>query len=185
MLAIEVEIGRALLRVVEQGLSRNQAFDLAGIRRHVGRRYLAAAESAQTSNVAGFSTVPVVCRHPSPADATVAPTAAAAAPPYRKGTHDAARSRSHARRGSLVRRSPGRQRSHVRRGRGVRARPPRLDAIHGGEVPPTTEVLTDKRDVLFTVAEAAIEELVDHGVDALRVELVLARLEDARALDRP
>ncbi len=49
----------------------------------------------------------------------------------------------------------------------------------------TTEVLTDKRDVLYTVAEAAIEELVDHGVDALQVELVLARLEDARALDRP
>lgn len=60
-----------------------------------------------------------------------------------------------------------------------------LDAIHGGEVPPTTEVLTDQRDVLYTVAEAAIEELADHGVDGLRVQLVLARLEDARALDRP
>ena len=60
-----------------------------------------------------------------------------------------------------------------------------LDAIHGGEVPPITEVLTDKRDVLYTVAEAAIEELVEHGVDGLRVELLLARLEDARALDRP
>ncbi|MGN6576959.1 MAG: hypothetical protein ACTHKG_14880 [Nocardioides sp.] len=60
-----------------------------------------------------------------------------------------------------------------------------LDAIHGGEVPPTTEVLTDKSDVLYTVAEAAIEELVDHGVDGLQVELILARLEDARALDRP
>ena len=60
-----------------------------------------------------------------------------------------------------------------------------LDAIHGGEVPPTTEVFTDKRDVLYTVAEAAIEELVEHGVDALQVELVLAILEGARALDRP
>lgn len=60
-----------------------------------------------------------------------------------------------------------------------------LDTIHGGEVPPTTEVLTDKSDVLYTVAEAAIEELGDHGVDALQVELILARLEDARALDRP
>lgn len=59
-----------------------------------------------------------------------------------------------------------------------------LDTIHGGEVPPTTEVLTDKSDVLYTVAEAAIEELVEHGVDALHVELILARLEDARALDR-
>ncbi|GAB3662645.1 hypothetical protein GCM10027596_24570 [Nocardioides korecus] len=60
-----------------------------------------------------------------------------------------------------------------------------LDTIHGGEVPPLTEVLTDERDVLYTVAEAAIEELVEHGVDGLQVELVLARLEDARALDRP
>lgn len=59
-----------------------------------------------------------------------------------------------------------------------------LDEIHGGDVPPTTEVLTDKSDVLYTVAEAAIEELVDHGVDALQVELILARLQDARALDR-
>ena len=60
-----------------------------------------------------------------------------------------------------------------------------LDTIHGGEVPPTTDVLTDKSDVLYTVAEASIEELVDHGVDALQVELILARLEGARALDRP
>ena len=60
-----------------------------------------------------------------------------------------------------------------------------LDTIYGGDVPPTTEVLTDKSDVIYTVAEAAIEELVDHGVDALQVELILARLEDARALDRP
>jgi hypothetical protein len=60
-----------------------------------------------------------------------------------------------------------------------------LDTIHGGDVPPSTEVLTDNSDVLYTVAEAAIEELIDHGVDALQVELILARLEDARALDRP
>jgi hypothetical protein len=60
-----------------------------------------------------------------------------------------------------------------------------LDNIHGGEVPPTSEVLTDKRDVLYTVAGAAIEELVDHGIDGLQVELILARLEDARALDQP
>ena len=60
-----------------------------------------------------------------------------------------------------------------------------LDTIHGGEVPPTTEVFTDKREVLHAVAGAAIEELVDHGIDELQVELLLARLEDARALDRP
>jgi hypothetical protein len=60
-----------------------------------------------------------------------------------------------------------------------------LDTIHGGEVPPVTEVLTDERDVLNTVAEAAIEELVEHGVDALQVELALAMLHDARELDQP
>ena len=60
-----------------------------------------------------------------------------------------------------------------------------LDTLHGGEVPPITEVLTDKRDVLYTVAQAAIEELADHGADGLQVELLLAGLEDARAVDRP
>jgi hypothetical protein len=60
-----------------------------------------------------------------------------------------------------------------------------LDSLHGGEVPPAADVPSDNRDVLYTVAEAAIEELIEHGVDALRVELVLAMLEDARELDRP
>lgn len=60
-----------------------------------------------------------------------------------------------------------------------------LDSIHRGKVPPTTQVLTDERDVLYRVAEAAIEELLDHGVDGLRVELLLAGLGDARELDRP
>jgi hypothetical protein len=57
--AIEVEIGRALLRIVEQGLSRNEAFELAGLSRHLGRRYLAAAEGAQAPAAARFSTDPV------------------------------------------------------------------------------------------------------------------------------
>lgn len=60
-----------------------------------------------------------------------------------------------------------------------------LESIHGGQVPPTVEVLTYNRDVLYAVAETAIEELVDHGADALQVELILARLADARELDRP
>jgi hypothetical protein len=38
--AIEIEIGQALLRITEQGLSRNEAFDLAGLSRHLGRRYV-------------------------------------------------------------------------------------------------------------------------------------------------
>ena len=45
--AIEVEIGRALLRVVDQGLSRNEAFEIAGLARHLGRRYVQLAERAQ------------------------------------------------------------------------------------------------------------------------------------------
>lgn len=62
--AIEVEIGRALLRVVEQGLSRNEAFELAGVSRHLGRRYLAVAESARASAPTSFSTDPVAPAHP-------------------------------------------------------------------------------------------------------------------------
>ena len=60
-----------------------------------------------------------------------------------------------------------------------------LDSIHGGDVPPTTDVLTDRRDVLYTVAEAAIEELTQHGVDGLQVELLLAMLDEARSKDAP
>ena len=60
-----------------------------------------------------------------------------------------------------------------------------LDWIHGDNVPPVAEVLIDGRDVLYTVAEAAIEELIDYGIDALQVELVLAMLEAARDLDEP
>lgn len=59
-----------------------------------------------------------------------------------------------------------------------------LEAIHGDDVPPLTDVPTSDQRVLYTVAEAAIEELVDYGVDDLQVELVLAMLESARALDR-
>lgn len=57
--AIEVEIGQALLRVVDQGLSRNEAFDLVGLRRHLGRRYLDLALSAQTQLPGEFSTAHV------------------------------------------------------------------------------------------------------------------------------
>ena len=34
--AIEVEIGQALLRLVGQGMSRNEAFELVGLSRHHG-----------------------------------------------------------------------------------------------------------------------------------------------------
>ena len=61
-----------------------------------------------------------------------------------------------------------------------------LDWIHGDEFPGLdTTGLTDDRDVLYAVAESAIEELADHGVDALQVELVLDMLDAARAKDVP
>jgi hypothetical protein len=60
-----------------------------------------------------------------------------------------------------------------------------LDAIHGDDVPGISPVLTDRRDVLFTVAEAAIEDLAGHGIDALEIELILDMLHAARANDAP
>lgn len=59
-----------------------------------------------------------------------------------------------------------------------------LDAIHGDDVPALdNHGLTDDRAVLRAVAESAIDELTGHGVDTLQVELVLAMLERANALD--
>ena len=60
-----------------------------------------------------------------------------------------------------------------------------LDGIHGDEVPGISPVRTDQRDILYTVAETAIEDLIDHGDDALQVELVLDMLEVARSKDTP
>ena len=59
-----------------------------------------------------------------------------------------------------------------------------LDWIHEDDVPALdTFRLTDARDILLVVATSAIEELVSHGADVLQIELVLAMLDDARALD--
>jgi hypothetical protein len=61
-----------------------------------------------------------------------------------------------------------------------------LDWIHGDDVPGLdASGLTDDRNVLFSIAESAIEELVDFDVDALQIELVLAMLIAARELDEP
>lgn len=55
-----------------------------------------------------------------------------------------------------------------------------LDGAHGGDVPGLEkDALTSDRRVLFDVAFSAIEDLVEHGVDELQVELVLAMLTDA------
>ena len=59
-----------------------------------------------------------------------------------------------------------------------------LDSIHGDNVPALdTHGLIDDRAALRVLAESAVEELVDHGIDALQVELVLAMLDDASRLD--
>lgn len=61
-----------------------------------------------------------------------------------------------------------------------------LDWIHGDEFPGLdTTGLTDDRDALYAVAESAIEELADHGIDALQVELFLDMLDAARTKDVP
>jgi hypothetical protein len=61
-----------------------------------------------------------------------------------------------------------------------------LDWIHGDDVPGLdASGLTDDGNVLFSIAESAIEELVDFDVDALQIELVLAMLIAARELDEP
>ena len=61
-----------------------------------------------------------------------------------------------------------------------------LDSMHGENVPALdSSGLIDDHSALFVVAESAVEELVEHGADALQVELVLAMLEEARELDAP
>lgn len=60
-----------------------------------------------------------------------------------------------------------------------------IDFIHGDFVPAISPVPVTDRDVLFHVAESAIEELIEHGIDALTVELVLDMLSAARELDVP
>lgn len=59
-----------------------------------------------------------------------------------------------------------------------------LDWIHGDHGPALdTFGLTEDRALLLVVATSAIEELVSYGIDGLQIELVLALLDDARALD--
>lgn len=60
-----------------------------------------------------------------------------------------------------------------------------IDFIHGDYIPGISAVLVTDRDVMFTVAESAIQGLVEHGIDGLTVELVLDMLYVARELDAP
>jgi hypothetical protein len=60
-----------------------------------------------------------------------------------------------------------------------------IDFIHGDYIPAITPVPLTGRDALFSVAESAIENLVEYGIDGLTVELVLDMLYAARELDEP
>ena len=57
--------------------------------------------------------------------------------------------------------------------------------IHGDFIPGISPVPVTNRDVLFEVAESAIEDLAGHGIDAMTVELVLDMLHTARDMDGP
>jgi len=59
-----------------------------------------------------------------------------------------------------------------------------LDRIHGDESTAIdSDGLTEDRAILLAVATSALEELEQYGVDPLSVELILAMLDDAYALD--
>jgi hypothetical protein len=59
-----------------------------------------------------------------------------------------------------------------------------LDWLHDDDVPALdTTGLPHDRGMLLAVATAAIEGLIGHGIDALRIELVLAALDGAWDLD--
>lgn len=59
-----------------------------------------------------------------------------------------------------------------------------LDRVHGDQSPATDNTgLSEDPEILLAVATAAVEELEQHGVDPLTVELILAMLANAAALD--
>jgi hypothetical protein len=58
-----------------------------------------------------------------------------------------------------------------------------LDELHNGVFPPTTEVPTSDRAVLYRVAYHAIAGLEAYDVDAYGLELCLAMLIAARETD--
>jgi hypothetical protein len=61
-----------------------------------------------------------------------------------------------------------------------------LDRIHRDHVPALdTTSLTDDRHALAAAATSRVEQLTTFGVDRLQVELLLASLADAQALDEP
>ena len=61
-----------------------------------------------------------------------------------------------------------------------------LDWVHGDDTPALdTAGITRDCDIVMGLAVCAVQQLADYGVDALHIELVLASLADAHALDEP
>ena len=61
-----------------------------------------------------------------------------------------------------------------------------LDRVHGDDTPALdTAGITHDRDIVMALAVSAVQQLADYGVDALHIELVLASLADAHAVDEP
>lgn len=58
-----------------------------------------------------------------------------------------------------------------------------LDAAHDDQVPALTDVPMHDPPVLYELATKAITELAAYGFDPLHIELILAYLADAWALD--
>ena len=58
-----------------------------------------------------------------------------------------------------------------------------LDAAHDDQVPALTDVPLDDSTILYRLATQAITDLDAYGLDPLHIELTLAYLADAWALD--
>lgn len=59
-----------------------------------------------------------------------------------------------------------------------------LDDLHANAVPPLdTVTVSANQHTLCATARDAIEELVNHGIDQLDVQLVLSMLDEAHARD--
>lgn len=60
-----------------------------------------------------------------------------------------------------------------------------LDRLHADQSPAidTTPGTVGDRDSLFSTTVSALESLTAHGLDPLEVELLLARLTEARAIE--
>lgn len=58
-----------------------------------------------------------------------------------------------------------------------------LDSAYGDEAPALTDIPVSDRATLYRLAQQSITDLGTYGLDPLHIELILAYLADARALD--